>query len=59
MYLISIKEWLSSNFEMKDMGDAEFILNVKIQHHRGKRMFSLSQKSYINKIFEQLDMLTQ
>lgn len=59
MYLISIIEWLFSNFEMKDMGDAEFILNVKIQHHRAKRMLSLSQKSYINKIFEQLDMLTQ
>ena len=25
-----VKNWLSSNFEMKDMGEAEFILNVKI-----------------------------
>lgn len=42
-HLIFIKEWLSSNFEMKNIGEAEFILNVKIQYGRTKRMFALSQ----------------
>ena len=27
----TIKEWLSSTFEMKDMGEASYILGVKIQ----------------------------
>lgn len=30
-YLLSIKGWLSSNFEMKGMGEAEFIWNITIQ----------------------------
>lgn len=29
-YLLSINGWLYSNFEMKEMGEAKFILNVKI-----------------------------
>ena len=40
--VMAIKEWLSSNFEMKDMGEAEFILGVKIQTDRSKRILTLS-----------------
>ena len=57
-YLLSIKEWLSSNFEMKDMGEAEFILNVKIQRDRSKRLLSLSQESYVEKVLERFNMST-
>ena len=28
-YLLTIKEWLSFNFQMKDMGEASYILGVK------------------------------
>ena len=29
-YLLTIKEWLSFNFQMKDMREAAYILGVKI-----------------------------
>ena len=41
-YLKDIKSWLSSNFEMKDMGDAAYILGVKITRDRLRRLLSLS-----------------
>ena len=43
-YQLFIKEWLSSNFEMKDMGEAEFILNVKIQRDRSKRLLKVLER---------------
>ena len=41
-YLKDIKSWLSSNFEMKDMGDVVYILGVKISRDRSIRLLSLS-----------------
>ena len=41
------KKWLSSNFEMKDMGDASYVLGVKIFRNRSKRLLGLSQETYI------------
>ena len=32
------KKWLSSNFEMKDMGKASYVLGVKIIRDRIKRI---------------------
>ena len=55
-FLITIKEWLSSNFEMKDMGEAAFILGVKIQRDRSKKLLTLSQEQYIQKILERFHM---
>ena len=51
-----IKEWLSSNFEMKDMGEAAYILGVKISRNRSKNLLSLSHESYIKKILERFQM---
>ena len=51
-YINEIKGWLSSNFEMKDMGEAAYILGVKISRDRSKKLLSLSQEPYINKILE-------
>ena len=33
------KKWLSSNFEMKDMGEASYVLGVKIVRDRAKRFW--------------------
>ena len=55
-YVNEIKEWLSSNFEIKDMGEAAYILGVKISRDRSKKLLSLSQESYINKILERFQM---
>ena len=55
-YLLSIKEWLQSNFEMKDMGEADFILGVKIRRDRSKKLLTLSQEVYIKEILERFNM---
>ena len=36
------KKWLSSNFEMKDMGDDNYVFGVKIVRDRAKRLLGLS-----------------
>ena len=41
-YLLTIKEWLSFNFQMNDMGGASYILGVKIHQNCSKRLLTLS-----------------
>ena len=41
-YLKDIKSCLSSNFEIKDMGNAVYILGVKISRDCSRRLLSLS-----------------
>jgi hypothetical protein len=54
--IVITKKWLSSTFEMKDMGDANFVLGVKIIIDRSKKLLSLSQGTYIKKILERFHM---
>ena len=46
--LQGIKVWLSSQFSMKDLGEASFILGMKIYRDRSKRLLGLSQSTYID-----------
>ena len=46
------KRWLSSNFEMKDMGEASYILGVKIIKDCTKRFLGITQETYIKKMLE-------
>ncbi|KAK2989434.1 hypothetical protein RJ640_018752 [Escallonia rubra] len=48
--IIATKEWLSSNFDMKDMGEANYVLGVKILRDRSNKILGLSQETYIRKI---------
>ena len=50
------KRWLSSNFEMKDMGEASYVLGGKIVRVRDKRLLGLSQKTYIKRMLERYHM---
>ena len=34
--IIATKKWLSFNFEMKDMGEADYILGIKILKDRSR-----------------------
>ena len=54
----STKAWLSSTFDMKDMGEASYVLGVKITRDRAKRFLSLSQENYVQKILERFGMST-
>ena len=46
----------SVGFEMKDMGDVNFVLVVKITRDHSKKLLSLSQGMYIKKILERFHM---
>ena len=51
-YVNEIKGRFLSNFKMKNMGEATYILRVKISRDHSMNSLSLSQESYINKILE-------
>ncbi|KAL0311685.1 UNVERIFIED_CONTAM: Retrovirus-related Pol polyprotein from transposon TNT 1-94 [Sesamum calycinum] len=54
--IVATQKWLSSTFEMKDMGEAEYILGVKVHRDRSKKLLSLSQETYIKRIIERFRM---
>uniref|UniRef100_A0A2N9F566 GAG-pre-integrase domain-containing protein n=1 Tax=Fagus sylvatica TaxID=28930 RepID=A0A2N9F566_FAGSY len=55
-FIKTIKEWLSSTFEMKDMGEASFVLGLKILKDRSRKLLGLSQETYIRKVLEQAEI---
>ncbi|KAK8557572.1 hypothetical protein V6N12_009801 [Hibiscus sabdariffa] len=54
--LQSIMTWLSSCFSMKDLGEAAYILGVKIYRDRCRRLLGLSQSTYIDKVLKRFSM---
>ena len=54
--LKNVKTWLGNCFSMKDMGDAAYILGIKIYRDRSRRLIGLSQSIYIDKILEKFKM---
>ena len=51
-----VNVWFSSQFDMKDLGEANFILGIKLWQNRKNRMLGLSQVGYIDKVLEQFSM---
>lgn len=51
-----LKELLSSEFDMKDLGAAQKILGMEIYRDRVKKKLFLSQKSYIQRILDRFGM---
>ncbi|KAL8104523.1 hypothetical protein AgCh_028663 [Apium graveolens] len=54
--LQSVKVWLSKNFTMKDLGEASYILGMKIYRDRSRRMIGLTQGTYIQKVLKRFSM---
>jgi hypothetical protein len=50
------KKELSSRFEMTDLGDVNWILNMEVTRNRPKRTIRLSQSQYIENILERHGM---
>ncbi|CAL9018365.1 unnamed protein product [Prunus brigantina] len=48
--LTIVKLWLSKTFLMKDMGDASYVLGIKIYRDRSRRLIGLSQSLYVDKV---------
>ena len=44
-FLDSIKGYLNKNFSMKDLGEAAYILGIKIYRDRSRRLIGLSQST--------------
>ncbi|GJY54054.1 putative RNA-directed DNA polymerase [Tanacetum coccineum] len=54
--LQSVKNYLGKCFSMKDLGEAAFILEIKIYKDISKRLIGLSQNAYMGKILKRYKM---
>ena len=54
-FLESIKAYLNKCFSMKDLGEAAYILGIKIYRDRSRRL-GLSQSTYLDKILKKFNM---
>ena len=50
------KKTLTQYFDMKDLGNASFVLGIEIHCDRSWGLLGLSQKSYINKVLKIFNM---
>ncbi|GJY71218.1 retrotransposon protein, putative, ty1-copia subclass [Tanacetum coccineum] len=57
IYMVqNLKNYLGKCFSMKDLGEAAFILGIKIYRDRSKRLIGLSQNAYMDKILKRYKM---
>ena len=54
--LTSVKAWLSLKLSMKDLGEAAYILGIKIYRDRSRKLLGLSQSTYIDKVMKRFNM---
>ena len=50
------KQFLTQNFDIKDMGEASYVIGIEIHRDRSRGVLGLSQKAYINKVLERFKM---
>ena len=48
--LYETKQFLSQKFEMKDLGEALYVIGIEIHRDRSQRVLGLSQKACIEEI---------
>ena len=54
--LSNVKKWLAEKFQMKDLGEASYVLGIQIIRDRSKKLLALSQASYIDKVLARFSM---
>ena len=54
--LLGVKGYLKKKFDMKDLGEANYIIGIKLLPDRKNRVLALSQVSYIAKIVAKFGM---
>ena len=52
----SVQSYLGKCFSMKDMGDAAYILGIKIYRDRSRRLIGLRESTYIDKVLKWFNM---
>src|ERR687892_1829101 len=55
-FLDNIKAYLNKCFSMKDLGEAAYILGIKIYRDRSRRLIGLSQSTYLDKVLKKFKM---
>jgi hypothetical protein len=54
--LNDVKSYLNKCFSMKDLGEAAYILGIKIYRDRERRLIGLSQSTYVDKVLKRFRM---
>ena len=54
--LSNVKKWLAEQFQMKDLGEASYILGIQIIRYHKNKILALSQASYIDKVLARFSM---
>ena len=54
--LSTVKVELANTFDMKDLGEASYILGIKLFRDRNRRIMGLSQVAYIEKVLSRFSM---
>ena len=54
--LTEVKDWLATQFKMKDLGNANYVLGIQILRDRKNRVLALSQATYIDKVLTRFSM---
>ena len=54
--LHEVKQLLSMHFDMKDLGEASFVLGIEIHRDRSRNLLGLSQKAYIERVLQRFNM---
>ena len=52
----NLKKQLSTEFEMKDLGEAKKNLGMEIVRDKNQGVLKISQKSYLKRILDKFDM---
>ena len=50
---------METEFKMKDLGDLEYCLGIKVTRDREKRMMELSQENYLHRVLRTFNMETE
>ena len=51
-----VKQFVLMNFDMKDIGEASYVIDIKIHRERSRGILGLSQETYINKVLERFNI---
>ena len=54
--IFETKQFLSKNFDMKDLGEAFYVIGIEIHWDRSCGLLGLSQKNYIKKVLKRFNM---
>ena len=50
--IFETKQFLSKNFDMKDLGEAFYVIEIEIHRDRSCGLLGLSHKNYIEKLLK-------